>query len=64
MKSDYFQDVFSSPCCPEELDLGLSFVPLDALEPEQAPHQQLIPNRRIAVSDILPLNLTSGQVLK
>ena len=48
----------------QEMELGLSFVPLEPLEtgPEPGPIEPLIPNRRIAVSDILPLTLSSGQV--
>ena len=49
--------------CPiQEIDQGLSFVPVEPSEPDPGSPRHLIPNRRIAVSDILPLTLSSGQV--
>ena len=43
---------------------GLSFVPLEALDMHGTSEclEQLIPNRKIAVSDILPLTLTGNQI--
>ena len=50
-------------CAIQEIDQSLSFVPVEASEePDPASPRHLIPNRRIAVSDILPLSLFSGQV--
>merc|ERR1719234_2087462 len=47
----------------QEIEQGLSFVPVaPSEEPDPGSPRQLIPNRRIAVSDILPLTLNSGQV--
>ena len=47
----------------QEIEQGLSFVPVEpSEEPDPGSPRQLIPNRRIAVSDILPLTLSSGQV--
>ena len=46
----------------QEIDQGLSFVPVEPSEPDPGSPRHLIPNRRIAVSDILPLTLSSGQV--
>jgi len=48
----------------QDLDIGLSFVPLEALDMHGTTEclEQLIPNRKIAVSDILPLTLTGNQI--
>jgi len=48
----------------QDLDIGLSFVPLEALDMHGTSEclEQLIPNRKIAVSDILPLTLTGNQI--
>ena len=50
-------------CAIQEIDQSLSFVPVEpSEEPDPGSPRHLIPNRRIAVSDILPLTLSSGQV--
>lgn len=48
----------------QDADIGLSFVPLEALDIHGTAEclEQLIPNRKIAVSDILPLTLTGNQI--
>jgi len=47
-----------------DVDIGMTFVPLEALDMHGTSEclEQLIPNRKIAVSDILPLTLTGNQV--
>ena len=47
---------------PNQQDLHLSFVPLAEEAVEETTTEQLIPAMQIAVSDILPLTLSSGQV--
>ena len=49
-------------CSVQEIDQGFSFVPVEPSDPDPGSARQIIPNRRIAVSDILPLTLSSGQV--
>ena len=50
-------------CAIQEIDQSLSFVPVEpSEEPDPGSPRHLIPNRRIAVSDIIPLTLSSGQV--
>ena len=47
----------------QEIDQHVSFVPVEgSTDPEPESPRHLIPNRRIAVADILPLSLSSGQV--